>query len=428
MTRLAAALVLLASVAFAAPMVVDRIVAVVGGEVILYSELQTQVDVTMSLRGMDPTNEVMRSRIEREVLDRMIDDKLILLIAKDDTTLVVSPEEVTREVDAEVARIKAEFQSEEEFASALAADGLTEAELRLRYRRQITNALYTRKLVRSRFSDVHVSRGEVERFFEANRDSIAVEPPSVRLRHLLIEPLVGPETETRLFSLADSLVTRARTGEDFSELAALYSDDGTAADGGDLGWFGRGEMVPEFEEAAFALGPGEISDVVRTQFGFHVIKTDEHLGERVKARHILISFVPSQADSARSLLLADSIAALPDLAARFDTLVTVFSRDVASIQQSGEVGWVPLEDLEIQFGNSFAYADSNSVVGPLSSPAGQHIFLVEGRREGHVLDTNDPDDFSLLKQLALRDKQQRRLSTWLAEQRHRLYVDDRLDR
>jgi len=139
---------------------------------------------------------------------------------------------------------------------------------------------------------VSVSAGDVQSFYDKNKDKY-VEEEQVRARHILVRvpQEVSPEDEAKLKGKADDTLKRARQGEDFAALASAVSDDGSKENGGDLGFFSRGRMVAPFEEAAFALQPGQMSEVVRTQFGYHIIKVEE----RKTGRALVFDEAKSQA-------------------------------------------------------------------------------------------------------------------------------------
>ena len=133
------------------------------------------------------------------------------------------------------------------------------------------------QLVKKEILDkVNVSAGDVQTFYDKNKDKY-VEEEQVRARHILIKvpPEASPADDAKLKGKADDALKRAKQGEDFATLATQLSDDGSKENGGDLGFFPHGRMVPAFEEAAFALQPGQMSEVVRTQFGYHIIKVEE---------------------------------------------------------------------------------------------------------------------------------------------------------
>lgn len=166
--------------------------------------------------------------------------------------------EATREdIDEELEVVKANFPSEEEFAAALEQYGMTQESLE----RQIVMQVLLRKLVAPQ---VDVTEEEVKSEFDTQKQQFT-EPEQIRASHILVE------SEAK----AKELLEQIRGGADFAQLAKENSTDGSAAQGGDLSYFGRGDMVPEFEEAAFALKKDEVSDVVKSQFGYHIIKVTD---------------------------------------------------------------------------------------------------------------------------------------------------------
>jgi foldase protein PrsA len=196
--------------------------------------------------------EALQDESGEQVLDRLI---LELLVKQEAGRrgITVSADEVAEEI----AQIKAQFPSEQEFANALQDAGMSMAELEDRVR---LNELL-RKLA---LKDVKITEEDIQKYFEENKESLA-EPPRARIRHIL----VGTREE------AAAILGRIKAGEDFGNLAvALSTDEATRSIGGDLGFVTPGQMEEEFDRAAFALKPGEVSDVVETPDGFHLIKVE----------------------------------------------------------------------------------------------------------------------------------------------------------
>jgi len=230
-------------------------VMVAGGAVTLLA--QSDADVVAVVNGepitRDELYEEMVRAVGREVLDELI---LIKLVQQEASArgVTVSPEEIA----AEVAAIEDDVGGPEQLASLLSLYGMTVEDLE----RQI----HLNRLVRALAGDgIEVTEDEIRSYFDENRERLA-KPEQVRARHILVET----EEEAR------ELRERYLTGEDFAELAREHSiDRGSANLGGDLGWFGRGVMVQPFEEAAFSLEPGQISEPVQSPFGYHLILVEE---------------------------------------------------------------------------------------------------------------------------------------------------------
>ncbi|MDI6870407.1 MAG: peptidylprolyl isomerase [Bacillota bacterium] len=219
--------------------------------------LAEPVDPVAVVNGEPITRAEFISTLEEvagaQILDRMITVRLLLQANKKEK--LVAPEEI----DREFADVRAQFPAETEFLAALKANGLTPDSLR----QQIEAKLVLDRLA---VKGVTVSDEEIAQYFEQNQEELG-EPEQVRARHIL----VTEEEE------AKKLIEELKAGADFAKLAAEHSKDpGSQGHGGDLGFFRRGELVPEFEAVAFALKPGEVSSPVKTEFGWHVIKVEEH--------------------------------------------------------------------------------------------------------------------------------------------------------
>ena len=251
----------------------DEVAAKVNGVPISTLELNrsflTHVQVPYSAVQEDPRAKEVLQRI----LDSLIDRELLLQQAKS-KKIKVTPQQV----DTQMQQLAQRFPSPEAFDQALAAQNFT----RDTVKKDVEGHLLRQELVKKEVLDkVNVGARDVQTFYDQNKDKY-VEEEQVRARHILVRvpQEVSPTDDAKLKGRADAALKRAKQGEDFAALAKELSDDGSKENGGDLGFFPRGRMVAAFEEAAFALQPGQMSDIVRTQFGYHIIKIEERKAGR----------------------------------------------------------------------------------------------------------------------------------------------------
>jgi peptidyl-prolyl cis-trans isomerase SurA len=406
-----------------AQQVLDRIVAVVGDQIVLESELDMQLQIYVNQMGISPRSEKERAELKKQLLDRMINDKLLLLAAKKDTTIEVTSREVDEAVKEQIRRVKSDF-SEEEFEAQLKAEGLTESELRKKYREQIRNQMLIDRLVSTKLSKVSVSTREVKDFYEAYRDSIPDQPQSVKLSHILLEIKPSENTLDSLIAKAEEVRRLALRGEDFAYLASLHSDDPTAQQGGDLGYFGRGDMIPEFEQTAFNLEPGQVSEVIKTEFGYHIIKVEEKKEDQVRARHILFLVRSSRADTQRVRNLADSLYQQLSEGADFTQLAKDFSADQESKKMGGELGWYPIDQMTPEFKEGIKDLQIGEISPPLKSEFGIHILKVLDKKEQRKLTLEE--DWDTIKDMVRRKKTNEMVEEWAEKLREDTYVEIRL--
>jgi len=403
--------------------VLDEPIAIVGDRIVLRSEWETQ----MALYAMEVRRDVndagFRDSVGPAILEQMIDDQLVLIVAERDTLVSVTREEIEEALEDHIRSLRGRFGSDVEFRDALAREGLSERDLRIRYRRDVENQILKQKLIQRKLAQVAVSHGEVREFYEYYKDSLPVRPEGIKLAHILmpidVSQAVVDSTRARLTGILEEI----RGGLDFAAAARTYSTDPSAPQGGDLGWFRKGQMVPVFEDVAFTLNAGQISGVVRTSFGWHLIQCVERDAERVHARHIILTLMPTAADSAAVWARADSVARAAQAGADFCALAQEFSHDEESQKNCGELGWYPIAEMYEEFKIALRDAESGTITPPVATDFGWHILRVLERRPAHRL--NLEDDWDGIKQIARQDKTNRILTGWLNEIRGQTYVDVR---
>jgi len=255
------------------PAQLPEVVARVNGEAISGKDLDDAVRAIAGRAGPIPPDE--RDRVYRGVLDNMIGYRLMIQEAK--ARKITVPD---AEVDAQVAQIRAQFPSDAQFQQALTAQRTTLEAVR----NDARDGMSADKLVESEIaSKVAVKPEAVTDFYQKNQDKFQ-QGPRVRASHILIgiPQNADAATKQQAKAKADALLKDLKAGKDFAAAAKENSQDpGSAPNGGDLGYFEKGQMVPPFEQAAFALKAGEMSEVVETQFGYHIIKVADKQESRV---------------------------------------------------------------------------------------------------------------------------------------------------
>ncbi len=251
------------------PPQLPEVVARVNGEAINGAELESAVK-GLEGRAGGPVPADQRDRVYRGVLDDMIGYRLLIQESK--TRKIAVPD---AEVEAQIAQIRGQFPSQQQFEQALAAQKMTLQAVRDDAR----NEIGVEKLVEGEIAaKIAVKPEAVSDFYKNNQDKFQ-QGPRVRASHILIQVPQGADAAAKAAARtkAEGILKDLKAGKDFAAAAKENSQDpGSAVNGGDLGFFEQGQMVPPFEQAAFALKPGQMSEIVESQFGFHIIKVAEH--------------------------------------------------------------------------------------------------------------------------------------------------------
>jgi peptidyl-prolyl cis-trans isomerase SurA len=186
---------------------------------------------------------------------------------------------------------------------------------------------------------------EVEGYYAEHADEVAHVPERFEIGGILLTPKAAEAEERRAIDRLNEARARITAGEPFEKVASEYSEDASAKNGGDLGTFKRGVMVPEFEEAVFALNPGEISGIVTTRFGYHIIQLLSKTDDEAHARHILVKMAPGPGDDARAEAAAESLRQRVMAGEDFGTLARARSDDPTTRENGGVLGWFAADEL-----------------------------------------------------------------------------------
>ena len=413
---------------FAQNIPINKIAAVVGDNIILQSDIEREY-ANYILQG-NPQN----ADVKCGVLQQMLTQKLLSQQAIIDSVLVTD-DEVSNEVDRRMRSFIQRAGGQEKLEQFLNRSVI---QYKDEIRPDVKEQLVANKMHSKITENIGITPLEVKRFFESiPKDSLPDYPTEVEVGEVVVYPKLTKLEKEQFRDKAEALRLRVKAGEDFSTLARLYSQDpGSAAEGGDLGFFDRTAMVKEFTALAFKLKPNELSPVFETDFGFHFLQVLERRGEQVKARHILIKMDAPAASLERTKVAIDSIyqnvvtKKLP-----FSTAASLYSDNNDTKYNGGmllnaedvqsRTTFIPTDKLD----PSIFFAIDTMKVGNYSRPyeftgrdgkKGYRFVYLKSKTEPHK--ANLDQDFPKIKEIAFQDKTQREVSNWFEKRRLSTYI------
>jgi len=405
---------------------IDKIEAIIGSEILLTSDIENQYNQILS-QGIIQTN-----NIKCDILDELLYQNLLIHHAKIDSTIEINKDEVNQEVNKRITFFESQLGSlnkvEEYFKRSI--DNMKE-ELSI----VVTDQLYTQKKQNIIIKNVNITPNEVKDYLNSlENNDIPLIPTQLELSQLVILPKLSSEKKKSIKEKLDGFRSRIYSGEDFKVLATLYSDDVVSANnGGELGFMSRGELLPEFERAAFRLKDNEISEVVETKFGFHLIQMIERRGEQINARHILIK---PKFNSSSIKIASDKISIIKNEIdsglISFDDAVVKYSED-NSKNNGGLIINPSTGSTDFTYDEldpSIKYIVQNMNVGGITSPsltksdddsqAAYRLIRLNNLVEEHK--ANITNDFDVLKGYALSDKKQKYIDKWIVDNINDTYI------
>lgn len=408
------------------PQVIDRVVAVVGQNIILQSDIEAQY---MQLR-LQGGIQGSASSIRCEILEDLMFRKLMLNQAEMDS-ITVTDEQVNAEVDRLVRYFISQLGSQENLEKYYKK---SMSEIKEELFRMRKDQMLEEQVQQTMLANVEVTPAEVRKcYYDIPHDSVPMVNSKYEIAHIVKKPSITLEQKLEVKDRLYKMRKRILDGERFSTLALLYSEDpGSAKKGGELGFHGRGEFAPEFEAAAFNLRDGEISEVIETEFGFHIIQMIERRGEFVNVRHILLTVKVSpealqeaydELDSIAKLINNDSIT--------FDEAVRKFSDEndkiSGGILVNPNTGSTLFDASELDQQVSFTI--NRMQVGELSEPVpmktddnkdAYRLLYLKRKTVPHK--ANLKDDYTLIRDWAMQQKREEIINKWIANNSQKAYI------
>ncbi len=404
---------------------IDKVEAVIGDEIILTSDIESQY-----LQYLAQGN-IKSEEIRCQIMEDLLFQKLLVHQAKIDS-LEVAVEEVEEEVLKRLSYFESQLGSMEKVEEYF---GKNKVALKQDLMDVIKDQRLAQKKQMSIVSGIKVTPAEVKDFLNSlNKEDIPTIPTQVELAQIIVKPEMSSEEKDKIREKLNDFRERVYKGEDFKVLATLYSDDpGSAAKGGELGFVNRGDLVPEFERAAFRLKEGEISEVVSSQFGFHIVQLIERRGEQINVRHILLKAKVNATALHKAELKIDSIAAaISSGEISFDDAVLKYSDDDS--KNNGGLLLNPatgatlhtIDDMEPSLRLIVQKEEEKGISTPSlfnmqDGSKAFRILRVNKKREEHK--ANLVDDFSIIKDQSINAKKQKEIEKWINSTTERTYIN-----
>jgi peptidyl-prolyl cis-trans isomerase SurA len=399
---------------------IDRIVAIVDEDIILESEvfqfLQLNIGSQKALESL-PASQI--DSLKKQILEELIKQKVLLAKARADT-VKVPQRDVDKELDERIKTLADQIGGQDKLEEYY---GMPIARIKRQFRQLVEDGMMIDRVKGEKLREVKASRSEVDRFWKTYQDSIPPLKDALRISHILLQDALSEGSKQTTIAKADSVRTLIESGQStFEEYASRYSEDNaTAAKGGKLGLTNRGELVPEYEAMAFGMKADEISPPVVSQFGVHVIRLNERVGEKINTSHILFRIIPDEADKARTQTRADSIIQAVQGGADFGEHALRYSVDAKTAPKAGDLGWFSPADLPDDFREPLQDLKKGELSKPFRTKFGVHVVKVTERVFARSVTLDE--DYDRIELMALRMKQEQEYDKWVAELSKEMYIE-----
>ena len=383
---------------------IDGIVAIVGKQPILHSDVLQQSQIIAISKNIDPLkNPYAFQSIYDDTKNNMINQYVILDVAENDTNIVVTDEEIEKTLNDRIENFILQAGSKKELENML---GMPLRKIKAEYWEEIKNMLFMEKYKYSAIQNIAISRKEIESFYLHYKDSIPSSPEYYDFSIINIPFTPSEKTKIKTYDFLDSLRNLIMNDiESFENLAKIHSDDpGSKNNGGNLGYTNRGSLVLEYEEIAYSLNINEISLPIKSQFGYHIIKLLDKKGEKISTQHILktISFFSEDEIKTKNNIKELKKITLND-PFMFDSIAVNYQNKYKNF--SGKYENKPVNLIPNIILNNLKTTTVNSISKPIKLDSGYLlIFLYDHKKEFFPSIENS---WHIIEQYALQKKQSR---------------------
>jgi peptidyl-prolyl cis-trans isomerase SurA len=404
----------------------DGIAAVVGDEIILLSELEAYAYMRLTATGQNPDS-VDTKKLVGECLSDLIDNKVLLVRAMEDTTINVRSDEVESALNNHISMILRQnnITMEQLEAQLRIQQGSTIARFKTEMRRAIREQLYKQKLQQGYYFSSKINRRDVERFYAKYADSL----PEVGESFELLKLSLRLETQDSVRQAAFDKIRAAKreidAGMSFEEAAKKYSESPEGASGGDLGFLAKGSTTElTFEERAFSLPVGRVSDPFETRLGYHIIKVEEKKGMSVRLRHILVRHAPTEGQREALVAKLDSLRGAVKDRAVFEAAAKAMSADNATRARGGDLGWLTLLEMQPSVREAVQGLEAGKISAVVAEGNIFSIYMVSKRTDSRRLTLEN--DYALIAEKAKDIFAQQQLLDNVKKWREKIFIDVRM--
>ena len=407
--------------------IIDEVIAVAGDNPVLRSDVEYQYQQSM-MQGISYPGDLKCHIFEQLLLQNLLLEQAKIDSVEVSENMVIST--VDRQINEFVNRAGSRERLEEWLNKPL-------HQIKREQRVLVRNQMLTQQMQGVITSDVRVTPAEIRAFYrKTSLDSLPTVPIQYEMQKIRIEPQVGLEEEDRIKTRLRDFQRQVNEGRDFTTLAVLYSEDEmTAARGGELGFMSRAELVPEFARVAFNLQtPGRVSQIVETEFGFHIIQLIERQGDRINVRHILLRPRPSSEAVQEARARADSIADLiRDETLSFEEAALIYSMDKETrlngglmINEYTQSTKFEIQDMQPAIAQQLEKMEVDDISNAFvlkNERLGKDYFVLvklKSRKDPHR--ANIQDDYQLIQSLLENQKREEAFKEWIEHRQQETYI------
>lgn len=423
MKRIFLMLSCIASVTLAEPVLMEGVAAVVDGKPIMRSEFLNNLYRFQET----PEGSAMSEADQRKyVLDQMIEEK-VLLSRIDRDSIVVSEAEVDQRVNAHLSQLAASQNTTlATLEKAIRAQlGISMAQYRDQLAKQIRSHIEMTRVRQRHIGVVNPTKKVVDAFFAEYKDSIPQQFNCVLLSHIQIPIEPDSMIVDSVKKIADSLIDTLNLGMSFELLAKAHSQDSSAAKGGDLGYFKRGQLDPAFERALDALKNGQYSsNPVKTKLGWHIARVIGRKEDGVRSAQILLRTIPTPKDTAKVIALADSLQKNIKTTEAFAAAAKKYSEDKSSNFAGGRLGWFQRNEMEPAYVDPVANLNVGEISEPVLIDGAYHLFRLDDSRQ--TRDLNLEEDYAKIEQMAASRIENQKLEALVKKWREEVHIEIRM--